>query len=132
MAGTASRGQLAAAISNAIVGIYRRHYGKGPTRAKTYLLDDVAVTVMQEVFTTVERTLIEAGKGDVVREVRTTFQFAMRDEFTSAIKEITGRSPRGFLSQVDYHTDVAIEVFLLANGEVDDVSEITDERPEAT
>ena len=132
MAGTASRGQLAAAISNAIVGIYSKHYGKGPTRAKTYLLDDLVVTVMQDVFTAVERTLVDAGKGEVVREVRTTFQYALREEFTGAIEAITGRQARGFLSQVDYHTDVAIEVFLLADGELDGVSEITDERPEAS
>ena len=132
MAGTASRGQLAAAISNAIVGIYSKHYGKGPTRAKTYLLDDVVVTVMQDIFTTVEQTLIDAGKGEVVREVRTTFQYAMRDEFTSAVAAITGRQARGFLSQVDWHTDIAIEVVLLADGEIDGVSEITDERPGAS
>ena len=128
MAGTTSKGQVAAAISNAIVAIYSKHYGKGPTRAKTYLLDDVVVTVMQDTFTTVERTLIDAGKGETVREVRTTFQYAMRSEFTDAVRAATGREPRGFLSQVDWHTDTAIEVFLLADG--DDghaVSDITND-----
>jgi uncharacterized protein YbcI len=132
MAGTASKGQLAAAISNAIVGIYSKHYGKGPTRAKTYLLDDVVVTVMQDVFTVVERTLIDAGKGDTVRDVRTTFQYAMRDEFSDAIRTVTGQEVRGFLSQIDWNTDVAVEVFLLTDGDADDVSQITDGASEAT
>ncbi|MFL5840918.1 MAG: DUF2294 domain-containing protein [Thermoleophilaceae bacterium] len=119
MTSTASRGQVAAAISNAIVGIHSKHYGKGPTKAKTYLVDDVVITVMQDVFTTVERTLIEHEKADLVREVRTAFQFTLRDEFKEAIGEIVGRDVRGFISQIDCDADIAVEVFLLANGVTD-------------
>jgi uncharacterized protein YbcI len=115
MTQTASRGQLAAAISNAIVGIHSKHYGKGPTKAKTYLIDDSIVCVMQDVFTTVERTLIDQGKGDLVREVRTTFQYTMRDEFTDAIGSIVGRRVRAFMSQIDCNSDIAIEFFLVDN-----------------
>src|SRR3954470_2868005 len=110
MTGTASRGQLAAAISNAIVGIHAKHYGKGPTKAKTYMIDDTVVCVMQDVFTTVERTLIENDKGDRVREARTTFQYALRQEFLDAIREIPGRRPMAFFSQVDSDADSAVEV----------------------
>jgi uncharacterized protein YbcI len=119
MTGTASRGELAAAISNAIVGIHSKHYGKGPTKAKTYLLDDVVMTVMEDVFTTVEHTLIEHGKGELVREVRTTFQYTMREEFIDAVRQITGRDARAFISQIDCDADIAVEVFLLANGVTD-------------
>src|SRR5437763_4004680 len=108
---TTTRGQMAAAISNAIVGIHSKHYGKGPTKAKTYLLNDTVVCVMQDVFTTVERTLIDNGKGDLVREVRTTFQYTLRDEFTDAVEEITGRPVRAFMSQIDCDADLAIEFF---------------------
>jgi uncharacterized protein YbcI len=123
MTTTASRGQVAAAISNAIVGIHSKHYGKGPTKAKTYLIDDMVVCVMQDVFTTVERTLIEQGKGDLVREVRTTFQYTMRKEFQDAVREATGREPRSFMSQIDCDADLAIEFFLLENGDVTDVTQ---------
>jgi uncharacterized protein YbcI len=123
MTGTASRGQLAAAVSNAIVGIHSKHYGKGPTKAKTYLIDDTVVCVMQDVFTTVERTLIEAGKGELVREVRTTFQYSLRDEFLSAVSDIVGRPARSFMSQIDCDNDMAIEFFLLDNQGVTDVTQ---------
>jgi uncharacterized protein YbcI len=108
-----SRGQLAAAISNAIVGIHSKHYGKGPTRAKTYIVDDTVVCVMQDVFTTVERTLIDNGKGEMVRDVRTTFQKALRHEFVEAVRSATGRNTRAFMSQIDWDADMAIEFFLL-------------------
>jgi uncharacterized protein YbcI len=122
MTGAASRGQLAAAISNAIVGIHSKHYGKGPTKAKTYLIDDMVVCVLQEVFTTVERTLIEVDKGELVREVRTTFQYRLRDEFIGAVHDIIGRRPRSFMSQIDCDADMAIEFFLLED-EVTDVTQ---------
>jgi uncharacterized protein YbcI len=128
MTGTITRGQLAAAISNAMVGIHSKHYGKGPTKAKTYLVDDVVVTVMSDVFTTVERTLIDNDKADLVRDVRTTFQYTMRSEFTDAIQEITGREPRAFISQIDWEADIAVEVFLLSNG----VTDVTQDRGEAS
>ena len=115
MTSTTSRGQLAAAISNAIVGIHSKHYGKGPTKAKTYLIDDTVICVMQDVFTTVEHTLIDNDKGDLVREVRTTFQYALREEFREAVSTITGRSVRSFMSQIDCDGDMAIEFFLLEN-----------------
>jgi len=119
MTGTTSRGQLAAAISNAIVGIHSKHYGKGPTKAKTYLIDDMVVCVMQDVFTTVERTLIEVGKGELVREVRTTFQYCLREEFTDAVGAVVGRRPISFMSQIDCDADMAVEFFLLENGVTD-------------
>jgi uncharacterized protein YbcI len=128
MTGTVSRGQLAAAISNAVVRIHSQHYGKGPTKAKTYLIDDMVVCVMQDVFTTVERTLIDNLKGEMVREVRTAFQYTLRNEFVDAIAQITGRQPRAFLSQVDWEADIAIEFFLLE----EDVTDVTQEDGEAS
>ena len=128
MTSTASRGQLAAAISNAIVGIHSKHYGKGPTKAKTYLIDDMVVCVMQDVFTTVERTLIENSKGDLVREVRTAFQQTLRPEFIEAIERITGRETRAFVSQIDCDADLAVEFFLLSGH----VTEITQNGAEAS
>jgi uncharacterized protein YbcI len=111
-----------------MVGIHSKHYGKGPTKAKTYLIDDTIVCVMQDVFTTVERTLIDAGKGDLVREVRTTFQYALRDEFIGAVSDIVGRRPRAFMSQIDCDADIAVEFFLLEE-EVTDVTQNGGEAP---
>jgi uncharacterized protein YbcI len=110
-------GPLLAEITNAVVGLHRTHYGKGPTRSKSYMMDDVIVCVMRDVFTTVERTLIEAGEHDRVRDTRLAFQDAMRDVFTGAIEEITGRRVLGFTSQVLVQQGLAIDVFLMAPGE---------------
>jgi uncharacterized protein YbcI len=106
-------GPLLAEVTNAIVQLHRSHYGKGPTRSKSYLLDDVLVCVMGDVFTTVERTLVEAGEHSKVRETRLAFQDAMRERFTEAVEQVTGRRVLGFTSQVLVDQDVAMEVFVL-------------------
>ena len=106
-------GPVLAEVTNAVVGLHSTHYGKGPTRSKSFLLDDVLVCVMRDVFTTVERTLVEAGEHDRVRETRLVFQDAMKDVFRQAIEEITGREVIGVTSQVLVEEDVAIEVFAL-------------------
>jgi uncharacterized protein YbcI len=104
---------MLAEVTNAIVRLHRTHYGKGPTRSKSYLLDDVLVCVMQDVFTTVERTLIDAGEVRKVRAARLAFQDAMQDEFKSAVEEITGRDVAGLTSQVLVDRGIAIEMFVL-------------------
>jgi uncharacterized protein YbcI len=59
-------GTQAAAISNALVQLHRHRYGKGPTKAKTYLLDDLVVCVLEGGALRVEETLRDRGAEDVV------------------------------------------------------------------
>jgi uncharacterized protein YbcI len=106
-------GAVRAAISRAIVRIHAEHYGKGATQAKTYAFDNLIVTVLRDVFTTVERTLIELERPDTVREVRTTFQTMMGESFIAAVEELTGRRVESFMSQVDPASGMGVEVFVL-------------------
>ena len=69
-------------------------FGKGPTGAKTYVLDDLVICVMRDGLTTVEKTLFEQGRGDAVREMRAAFQDAVSDRFTGVVEELTGRTGR--------------------------------------
>jgi uncharacterized protein YbcI len=107
-------GKLRAAISNAIVRLYSDHYGKGPTKCRTFMFDDLIVSVLEDTFTTVERMLAGQGRGDSVREVRTAFQAATEERFRATVEELTGRPVRSLVSAVDVEHEIAYEVFLLA------------------
>src|SRR5215207_9526876 len=74
-------GAVRSAISQAIVRIHAEHYGKGATQAKTYAWDDLVVTVLRDVLTVAERTLVAVDRPDTVRDVRTTFQFSLEQTF---------------------------------------------------
>ena len=106
-------GRLNAAISTAIVRLHSEFYGKGPTKARTYTVDDLVVTVLRHIFTTVEKTLIDSGREAQVRDVRTAFQHAMAERFSAAVERYTGRRVVAFFSQIDVEAEMAIEAFVL-------------------
>jgi uncharacterized protein YbcI len=105
-------GEVSSHVSRQIVQLHARLYGRGPTRAKTYITQDYLLSVLEEIFTPAERTLIAAGKGEHVQTTRTAFQDAVGDSFVEIVEEATGRPVRTLLSQVDLSTGVAIELFL--------------------
>ena len=106
-------GALRSAISQAIVRIHAEHYGKGATQAKTYVWDNLVVCVLRDVLTVAERTLVDLGKGETVRDVRATFQHEMASTFRAAVEELTGRRVESVMSQVDPATGLGVEVFAL-------------------
>ena len=107
-------GEQLAAVTNGIVKLFREYYGRGPTKAKSYVLDDrILVCVLEETMTKVEQTLVENGHGDKVREVRLTFQEAMADEFTRTVTETTGRNVVAYHSQLTLDPDIGFEFFVL-------------------
>ena len=63
-------GALRQQISNAVVALYKQHYGKGPTRCRTYLQPDLVVVVLGGGYTASEQTLFEGGRWYEVRESR--------------------------------------------------------------
>ena len=114
-----ARGALVSQLSREIVQLHDRLYGRGPTKARSYLHGDYAVCILEEVFTTAERTLILAGSGDHVSDTRKKFQDAVKEEFISVVERITERTVRVFLSQVDIEANLALEFFIFveASGE---------------
>jgi uncharacterized protein YbcI len=106
-------GELLSAISNAIVGLLREHYGRGPTKAKTYVLDDLLVCVMRDGFTAIERTMMEGGRKERVVELRQDFQALMESSYKEHVERLTGAKVIAFLSQAHVEPDLTIEMFLL-------------------
>jgi uncharacterized protein YbcI len=112
-------GETRAMISKEIVRLQAEYYGKGPTKAKTYIVDDLVVVVLEESFTRAEKTLAERGEREAIQHIRRRFQQAMADSFTSVVEQATGRKVRAFLSETDIEHDVSVETFLLADERTD-------------
>jgi uncharacterized protein YbcI len=106
-------GPLAADISNAVVRLFREHFGKGPTQAKTLLHDDAVVTILRGGFTHAEKTLYKAGKGEVVDEGRRAMQDVFEREMRAEVERLTGRRVEAFLSANHHDPDASVEIFLL-------------------
>jgi uncharacterized protein YbcI len=108
-----SGGELLSAISTRIVGLLREHYGRGPMKAKTYVLDDLVVCVMRNGFIPIEETMMQSGKQDQVLEMRRDFQKMMGLRYKEIVEELTGRKVAAFLSQAHIEPDLTLEIFLL-------------------
>jgi uncharacterized protein YbcI len=107
-------GHLLSAISTSIVGILREHYGRGPMKAKTYVLDDIIVVVMRgSGFTPLEQTIMDSGQPDRVIAMREDFQRVMRRRYERSIEDLTGREVLAFLSQAHVEPDITMEVFFV-------------------
>src|SRR5215217_9394991 len=114
-----SLGEARAKVSKDIVRLQAEYDGKGPTRAKTYIVEDLVVVVLEESFTRAEKTLAERGEKDAIEHIRRRFQQQMADDFTSVVEQATGRKVRVFLSETNIDQDVSVETFLLADGRTD-------------
>lgn len=107
------RGQLSAAISNAVVKVFHEYTGRGPKRARSVVSDDLISVVLEETLTKGERQLVADGKSDVVLQSRDAYQDTMRDALIASVEELTGREVRAFLSGNSIDPDVAVESFVL-------------------
>ena len=114
-----AQGETRAMISREIVRLQAEYYGKGPTKAKTYMVDDLVVVVLEESFTRAEKTLAERGEREAIQHIRRRFQQQMADNFTSVVEQATGRSVRAFLSETNIEQDVSVETFLLSDERTD-------------
>ena len=103
----------AIAIGNAVTRLHRDHYGRGATTTRTIFQRNHVITFLEDIYTPVERTLIDAGEQQSVKSTRQVFQMAMRDAFSRAVEEITGRKVIQFMSQVSFDPDIAAEIFVL-------------------
>jgi uncharacterized protein YbcI len=98
-------------ISRELVAAMKQNYGRGPVSAKSYLIDDFLLTVMRGGMNTAERTMLDKGRSDIVRDFRQAFQNEMGDYLISIVERLTGRQVVTYQSQVLFDPDVIIEIF---------------------
>jgi uncharacterized protein YbcI len=102
-----------AEITSGLAGLHTEFYGKGPTRTRTYVVDDTVVCLLEGGFTTVEQTLIRDGNPEAVHQIRRSFQTTMEEPFRGVVEQATGRKVLAYMSQTHTEPDLAVELFVL-------------------
>lgn len=103
-----------AEISREMVRLYKELFGRGPTKARTeFAGPDIVICSLENTFTPAERSLVEMGEHQRLRDTRMYFQSATHDKFTEIIERLTGRKVRAFISGLDPTVDICAEVFYL-------------------
>ena len=107
------RGEIAAEISTTLVQLMKEHAGRGPTKCRTYIDDDLVIVLMRGGFSSLENTLFEDGKFLDVRAMRHVLQDTMEGRFTEVVERLTGRAVAAFMSASHQRPDLQLEVFVL-------------------
>jgi uncharacterized protein YbcI len=100
-------------ISNGIVQLMSGFYGRGPDKAKTFVVDNYVFVVLEDLLTRAETTMVENGREVMVREMRLAFQADMAAEFKSVVEQALGRKVLTYNSQVVFDPPMGFEMFVL-------------------
>ena len=102
-------------VSNAMVRLYKDHFGRGPTKARTYWVGPDAMTCfLEDTLTPAERNLVRMGAHQRVRDMRLYLQYATLPAFCEPVERITGRTVRAFISGIDTAVaGLSTELFVL-------------------
>jgi uncharacterized protein YbcI len=111
---TSAQRAALADITTGVIQLFRKYYGRGPTKGKTYLMDDrYVLCVLEDTMTKVEQTLTTAGDQELVRKVRLAFQEELTAEFTGVVEKALGRKVIAYHSQLVTDPDLGFELFVL-------------------
>ena len=104
------------AVNEAMIALHERYHGRAPVTARTQMLgDDLLACMLGDVYTDVEKTMIELQRQALVHETRSAFQHAMEHRFISAVERITKRKVVRFMSTTHVGPDLELELFVLEN-----------------
>ena len=107
---------LLAAVTDAMIALHQRYYHRPPGSAKTQMMgDDLLACVIGDMYTDVEKTLIELQRAPLVTDNRSAFQNAMRHRFIAVVEQLAGRRVAHFISSHHVGPDLEIELFFLAD-----------------
>jgi uncharacterized protein YbcI len=110
---SSNEGEVLGRISRELVRALKASYGKGPTKAKSYVCDDVLLVVMEGGLLPAETAMVDRGREDTVREFRQQFENELTPLFTAVVEDITGRKVLNYQSQIMFDPDMVFELFVL-------------------
>ena len=92
-----------------------------PATSRTRMMGpDMLACMLGDVYTDVEKTMIELQRQALVHETRSAFQQAMQHRFISAVERLTGRRVAQFISTHGVGPDLELELFVLEPASGDD------------
>jgi uncharacterized protein YbcI len=112
-----TRGELEAAISQAVIRFEKEVLGRGPVETRTYLIEDMVLVRLRNVLIPAEIKLVEVedptrGR-DLVKALRRQLFEQGRPVLEAAIREITGVEVRSMHTDISTRTGERVIVFTL-------------------
>lgn len=114
-----TRGEIEAKITEALVKFEREFMGRGPTEARTYLIDDMVLVRLKGVITRAEAHLANAdpsGRGrELIKQTRTELLEKARPQLVGMIEQIVGSGVVSLHTDISVRTGERVIIFTLAS-----------------
>lgn len=109
-----TKGEIEAAISEAIVRFEIDYMGRGPKEARSYVVEDLIMVRLKGMLTPAEQQLTKTADGvELIKKMRSTIIENARAEFSSVITNTTGVAVRDVLTDISTDTGERVFVFIL-------------------
>jgi uncharacterized protein YbcI len=114
-----TRGQMESDITETLVRFEKDFMGRGPTEARTYLVEDMVIIKLLGVITRAEQQLASTGDKDrgrdLIKQTRMALIEKARPILETAIQAITRETVKSMHTDISTKTGERIIVFTLEN-----------------
>jgi uncharacterized protein YbcI len=102
------------AVNDAMVALHQHYHGREPATSRAQMLgDDMIACVLGDMYTDVEKTMIELHGPALVQDTRSAFEHATQQRFIEAVERATGRRVTRFMSMHHVGPDLEVLLFLI-------------------
>ena len=109
-----SKGEIEAAIRNAIIKFEQEFMGRGPTDVRAFILRDVILVRLKGVLTQAERQLANNADGiEMVKRMRQNLIAQGREKLCEQINAIAGAKATALFTDIDTTVGERVFVFTL-------------------
>jgi uncharacterized protein YbcI len=102
------------AVTEAMVALHERYHGRKPKSARTRMMgEDLIASLLGDVYTDIEKTMIALQRQAMVHETRRAFQLATEHRFIAQVERLTRRRVVRSISTHNVGPDLELELFIL-------------------
>lgn len=112
--GRGTKGEVEAAVRNAIIKFEQEFMGRGPDDVRAFIVRDILLVRLKGVLTPAERQLAKTVEGiDMVKRLRQNLIAQGRDRLCEQVGEITGAKVIALFTDIDTYVGERVLVFTL-------------------
>jgi uncharacterized protein YbcI len=111
-----TKGQVEAAITEAITQYERDQLGRGPKEAKSFIVENLVVSKLQGILSPAERQLSHEDDGvELIKKMRRRIIESCSDDLTGIVKKETGSEVVSMHADISARTGERVFVFTLSD-----------------
>jgi uncharacterized protein YbcI len=109
-----TKGQMESRISETVIKFEKEYMGRGPTEARTYIIDDIVLVRLKGVLTPAETHLSNSAEGaELIKRTRERLIEISRSLIENMVVEITSCAVKSLHTDISTKTGERIIVFVL-------------------